>query len=175
MAPAKAQESIALPITLIPSSPIDFRAAFRFVSLTRKRRSTAVRDPSAGRASPNRCSDLAFGERAGRDGIDRPAAAGISATSGMMPARRQEASKNQLRQLAAQHTLPYTPPRHATVRDVSKSHQLSKSDQLYTKPSEWDGSLIRSCAKHGMQESKRGTLTVNASAEDEEHSVFVSS
>jgi hypothetical protein len=41
--------------------------------------------------------------------------------------------------------------------------------------SEWDGSLIGSCAKHGMQESKRGALTVVASADDEEHSVFVSS
>jgi hypothetical protein len=56
------------------------------------------------RASPNRCSDLAIGERAGRNGIDRPAAAGTSATN----------QKNQLRQLAALYIPACAPPRHAT-------------------------------------------------------------
>jgi hypothetical protein len=96
---------------------MDFRAAFRLVSVTRKRRSTAVRNRSAGRASPSRCSDLAFGERAGRDDIDRPAAGGISATSGMRRLGRRDDKKNQksqTRQLAAQHVPACTPPRHAT-------------------------------------------------------------
>jgi hypothetical protein len=92
-----------------------------------------VRDPSAGRASPNRCSDLAFGEPAGRDGIDLTAAAGISATSEMRRLGRRDDKKhqkNQPRQFAAQHTHPYTPPRHATVRDLSKpSEWLSENHQ----------------------------------------------
>ena len=45
MALAKAQDSIEIPDNGFTASPsIDFRAAYRFASLTRKRRSTAVRD-----------------------------------------------------------------------------------------------------------------------------------
>jgi hypothetical protein len=41
---AKAQESIAIPDIRFTPSPIDFRAACRCASLTRKRRPTAMRD-----------------------------------------------------------------------------------------------------------------------------------